>query len=343
MNITLALGRTIFAILQIPDRWVHDPLGFAIGSAILVPFISYLSQQVSQGEMSSSKFSRFKAWVSSFRPPDSRKKACVILTGLMLWFMVCPLCLGLTYTSSVVAPQGFIYGNGSVHMPTIVLKSWVSGFFFLHSWATLCYLGAFTKEFWVAIGNAFNPGDAANNNVRVGDNELDNNDNIIAAAAILGNGGWQGKNGKIGNFVRAVTDVISGWEWDKVDHVTILQECTFPVAQQLVTSLGGSYLIFYVMTCLSKLFFFDPSKDYAFIVPVIGALEKGIYLSALFKASTIFVITIQLATAFEVPLRSWFHAAHNIARDDRYLIGQILMDYVPQQKKSTNPAESAKL
>ena len=40
-------------------------------------------------------------------------------------------------------------------------------------------------------------------------------------------------------------------------------------------------------------------------------------------------VLVQLASASTGRLETWFQAAHDAARDDRYLIGEILMNYEP--------------
>jgi len=51
-----------------------------------------------------------------------------------------------------------------------------------------------------------------------------------------------------------------------------------------------------------------------------------VYIFRLAAASTLFV---QLCTAFRKQIQSWFGAVHKTARDDRYLIGEILLNYTP--------------
>jgi hypothetical protein len=51
----------------------------------------------------------------------------------------------------------------------------------------------------------------------------------------------------------------------------------------------------------------------------------------LFRTCMAFHIIVQLCSSFRLALESWFHAAHKAARDDRYLVGEVLMDYVPPE------------
>ena len=38
-------------------------------------------------------------------------------------------------------------------------------------------------------------------------------------------------------------------------------------------------------------------------------------------------VLAQLCLTMRSPLAHWFQAAHKVARDDRYLIGEVLMNY----------------
>lgn len=40
-------------------------------------------------------------------------------------------------------------------------------------------------------------------------------------------------------------------------------------------------------------------------------------------------VMLQLCSASKARLEGWFHAAHEAARDDRYLIGEVLMNHNP--------------
>ena len=55
---------------------------------------------------------------------------------------------------------------------------------------------------------------------------------------------WQGKGGRIYNFINCLWDVFSGWEWDKVDSSVLLGDCMVPVAKELAFLFCGSLVSF---------------------------------------------------------------------------------------------------
>lgn len=67
-----------------------------------------------------------------------------------------------------------------------------------------------------------------------------------------------------------------------------------------------------------------------FAVPVVGSVAIGSFRMVAFRICLALHVLVQLCFAFRAPLESWFHAAHKVARDDRYLIGEVLMNYSPE-------------
>lgn len=65
------------------------------------------------------------------------------------------------------------------------------------------------------------------------------------------------------------------------------------------------------------------------LVPVIGHLGEGFCRQCVFRFLVANTILAQLCYAFREPIKRWFRSAHQAARDGRYLIGEVLMDYVP--------------
>jgi hypothetical protein len=64
-----------------------------------------------------------------------------------------------------------------------------------------------------------------------------------------------------------------------------------------------------------------------FTVPGIGSVATGSFRMAAFRICLALHVLVQLCVAFRAPLERWFQAAHKVARDDRYLIGELLMNY----------------
>ena len=64
-------------------------------------------------------------------------------------------------------------------------------------------------------------------------------------------------------------------------------------------------------------------------VPLIGVLKRTFFAKILHQIYSILTICLQLSRAFSESLESWFDAVHKEAREDRYLVGEILMNYIP--------------
>ena len=73
------------------------------------------------------------------------------------------------------------------------------------------------------------------------------------------------------------------------------------------------------------------------IVPLVGVLKKTFLAKILHQIYSSIIICLQLSRAFSKSLESWFDAVHKEAREDRYLVGEILMNYNPpvSMKKET--------
>eukprot|EP00538_Stauroneis_constricta_P007814 CAMPEP_0119568068 /NCGR_PEP_ID=MMETSP1352-20130426/37812_1 /TAXON_ID=265584 /ORGANISM="Stauroneis constricta, Strain CCMP1120" /LENGTH=69 /DNA_ID=CAMNT_0007617405 /DNA_START=84 /DNA_END=290 /DNA_ORIENTATION=- len=65
-------------------------------------------------------------------------------------------------------------------------------------------------------------------------------------------------------------------------------------------------------------------------MPWIGQVELGLFRMFIFRLSVVLLTASQLVITFQHVIHVWFEAAHSAARDDRYLIGEILMNYVPE-------------
>ena len=64
--------------------------------------------------------------------------------------------------------------------------------------------------------------------------------------------------------------------------------------------------------------------------PLVGAMGIGVFRMLMFRSCMALHVLFQLCSAFREQLERWFEAAHSAARDDRYLIGEVLMNYDEQ-------------
>jgi hypothetical protein len=62
-------------------------------------------------------------------------------------------------------------------------------------------------------------------------------------------------------------------------------------------------------------------------LPFLGLVGIGSFGKTLFRLCMAVHILVQLASGFRSSIDGWFEAAHAAARDDRYLIGELLLNY----------------
>jgi len=176
----------------------------------------------------------------------------------------------------------------------------------------------FTKEFWINIGNGMldaPPNEDAAADVQVAANNNELNDAHEDENIIMEQPRWQGKEGRISKLFSIWKSILLRWEWDAVDHVPMIHECALPVAKQLSIPLVVSSLYYAAWLLVSSIF---------------GSYEEyGQYRRIAFRISCAVTVMAQLCITFDYQIRAWFRAAHNAARDDRYLIGEILLNYDP--------------
>jgi hypothetical protein len=72
----------------------------------------------------------------------------------------------------------------------------------------------------------------------------------------------------------------------------------------------------------------------AFIAPLVEAAGRQIEATAMFRILSIFGMVLDSLNSSKRSLKRWFQVAHKIARDDRYLVGEILLNYSPVRESA---------
>ena len=349
----LVAGRTVYRLLRIPDRHLHDPFAFAIGMCLWKPAFALLSFLSTEEQ---SILGRFLEWTFSFRFPPLRKGSVVFL-ALTLWLVVSPLALGVLYDLLLLKGRRFFSGEDVFVDATLMLSSWATGTMLLNAWALLCYYSVFTWNFWVGVGNAALDAEVERRDNGQAQHDGGEGDDL---AHNLADCTWQGSHGKIGRFVDTLTSALFHWEWDRVDHVVLLQDCALPPARHIGTSLAAPSFVFLtwlyalslinqetanvVCKCWHNLSCAVPLLKpfiHSFIhfnlplvlcsVPFFGEVENALYRTFVFRTFVVITLLTQFAAANRAALRRWFQAAHRAARDGRYLEGEILLNYVEEE------------
>lgn len=324
INAPLYTGHFALFLLRTPDECVHDPLAFAIGVLLLFPILGGIVKLFAASKNGiKGVLSLLLNWVKSFKPHQTHQKAKTLSSFFVLWFIVCPSLLGFLHSSFFVGIRQSSDWNGYAD---ILLINWGTGTLLLNSWAAMCYFQMFTKKFWADVVAGDGQGNGNNENQDNGligarqggmdnpgrnpDGENDAQDNY---ANELGKLVWQGEGGAIANALESVKDFALRWEWDKVDKQSLLQDCALPVAKHLAIS------------CAVPI----AAMSISLVVPL-----AKVRPNAIFRTFAIASVVVDSINSSKHSLQSWFEAAHTIARDDRYLIGEILLNYSPQQSST---------
>jgi E3 ubiquitin-protein ligase MARCH6 len=303
----LALGRFIYYILRVPEKWIHDPLAFLAGSVFFFPLVRAFARNVLMVDVPTSR--RLGNWMRSFQFP-SMPKAMVLVVTAAIWFGVVPFLLGFIYDIAFLKSSSWFMDEEPWIDRESALLSWAVGSFLLYLWSDACQSGVLTRQFWnFAVGGGEAAAAAA-----AGAAEQDENPADAQAAAWHATGAnrlrltWQGKHGRMTLFWSVWRAVLLNWEWDKVDPVVLLHDCAMPVAVELF------WTLFCPLACLvACVFYLESVQDLARMVFVRTILAIA--------------CTAQVGRVWSGQLKTWFQAVHRTARDDRYLIGQILINH----------------
>jgi E3 ubiquitin-protein ligase MARCH6 len=234
----LGIGRAIFFLLRVPDTHIHTPWVFAVGSLVAFPVMARLGSLAVSSSDNSLAVSAYR-WIRSMRLPP-QQKGRVVLVAALSWFCFCPLAVGATYELCLVKPSAWYAGEEELMDIEGLLLIWMVGSVLLNTWACLCSLSFFTKEFWVNLGNGI---------VEI-EGERGRRENAAQDQQEGEQPFWQGKEGRIAKFFEVWKSILLRWEWDTVDPDVLLKECAFPVSKSLGVLLLVPSLCYSVWFCL---------------------------------------------------------------------------------------------
>ena len=329
LNAPLYTGHFALYLLRVPEDCMHDPLAFAIGILLMVPIIAIIAKLVgaSQHDLRGGVVTFVRNLAQSLKHRRPQEKVKTLSAFFLLWLVICPILLGSIYCSLLVGID--------VSTRDMILVNWGTGTLLLNLWATMCYFQMFTKRFWAdliigegrANANADeqdNEPDGARQGGDGGRNHPDRNnvaggeDNAqVPVATEPPKFIWQGKDGAIARAVESIKAFTSGWEWDKVDKQLLLEDCAVPISKHLAIA------------------FAIPVAALPFAASLTKTAGRQMGATAIFRIVAIATIIVDSINSSKQGLNRWFQAAHKIARDDRYLIGEILLNYSPGQASSS--------
>lgn len=307
----LAVGRCFHYLLRIPRYYVHDPFAFCIGAVLFFPTSTMLIQSTKDGNERC--LSRIRKWLFRLNLPPFRK-LCILAEACLLWFVISPTMLGVAYEVLFIKPAKWFEGPNSPICWNDAFLLWISGSAILNTWSFLLYFECFTKQFWANVGNGIlEPPDDARH--------ADDRDNFRN----WDGKSWQGRHGRVAQFYGIWLRVFQNWEWDTIDKTLLLEDFARPVARELASALIGSSLSFQILLYLVSMAFPVWGKEITF--PLFGSIGQfGFRLSA-YRFCVVAHVLFQLASSFRCSIDGWFEAAHEAARDDRYLVGEMLLNY----------------
>ena len=283
----MLIGRSLYFVFRVPARWIHDPMAFGLGITIMFPLLKRAATLIVPSDRPI--YARLRDWIGRLHTPPFRK-INVLIAAFICWFGVAPLLVGACYDIAFIkSPEWF---DGSQHFYNLhaIFRSWMVGTVIMYLWADLCILGVLTRNYRVfAMDNV---------------DEVDGQE-INAADKNLS---WQGKNGRVARFWGVWNSTFRDWEWDQVDEAILLYECSIPIVKELLYVLLFPILVHGV--CL-------------FQFPFLTGFTRSVMVRSTLSLSC----CIRVCCAWKDQLRNFFRLAHKTARDDLYLIGEILLNY----------------
>ena len=300
-----ALGRGLLYVCRLSEDRIHDPLAFALGSVVFFPSLrSSFRMLLPSGNDSVNR--RLSEWMFRFRLPPIRKMM-VLLTTAISCVGLAPLLVGSIVDLAFIKTSPWFMGEEQwIDQKSLVLN-WILGAIILRVWIQLSRIGIMTKGSWrrlFAQDNERNNANANNNN----------NDNRDAAANGRNNRNetadpiLQEESDRSTQFYSALKAAVLDFEYDRVDPTVFLRDFSFPLVRELALTLVVPSLCLYLF--------------HSSLSTVTGMLRVFIIRGILLLSCT-----IQMSRVWPTQANKLFEAVQKTARDDLYLIGEVLQNY----------------
>lgn len=293
----LFAGRLVYRILRVPDKWVHDPTAFLIGFLMIFPPTVIVARSIARSE--GSVWKRILTWACRFRLPPWRK-AMVLFETAVLFFGLSPLLLGVAYDLAFIKSLEWFAGHEIGIDLKSLAASWATGGLLLYVWSFLCLRGVLTRRFRIFL-------------VEGREMAEEENQANARAAAWQNVGGrlrltWQGEYGRMAQFLEIVHAVLVNWEFDRVDKNVLMHYVAIPIF------VGLSWIV-----AIPLSFVYLSMWKWGNLSPLIRAVTTRVLLGS--------SLVLQILRIWGDQVGIWFEKVHATARDDLYLIGEVLQNF----------------
>lgn len=301
----LAVGRALHIIFRVPDSWIHDPFTFALGSLFFFPLLRVFVRNTVCTEVSATR--KLFEWASHFHFPPLRKLLIVVNTTVLSAGIV-PVLIGFVLDLAIIRSKDWFMGQEKWIDARSVFFNWLSGCILFLLWIELC-LGGFVG--WRAFAVLFDGPRPEQVNANIIDDDQapqgQRDDTSDDSPRIKSRSAWQGRDGRVARFV-AIVEAIAKFEWDKVDNDVLIRDFALPVAGKVALT-----VVFPILSlALSE-----------WGLPIFPITHRRAFTRSVLLAA----LVAQMSSLWERRVRLWFESAHRAALDERYLIGEVLLNY----------------
>jgi E3 ubiquitin-protein ligase MARCH6 len=294
----LTIGRGLLYTIRVSDGWKHDPLAFVLGVCFMLP----LSRFVVGNEAAFA--GRVRAWVTQFHLPPFRKLVVLNVTAL-LRHGLSPLLLGSIIDLGLIKSRAWFMGDEPWIDTETSMLNWILGSILLLEWAHHSRVGLKSLRSMFLLLPAGNEGNREHAAAAAAETSNDAvNEGESTGATNLP---WQGKHGRTDRFASAWEAAVYRFEYDKIDRSVLLHDFCFPMVRGLMAAL------LYPLLCLG--------------ICQSATVFTGLQRAVIIRTVLVLSCANQASPVWSNYAKELFKSAQKAARDDLYLIGEVLQTY----------------
>ena len=238
----------------------------------------------------------------------------ILSMAATLFFGLAPLILGSIIDLGIIKPTVWFANPRSWVDSKDATLDWILGGLVIFVWVQFCRFGLVAQQVWRFFTFAPNP---PGNNLAAANNNQANDDLNDAAhlpapaeddelAHVAER--WYGENGRTERFFSVLQAALVEFEYDEIDPVILLDEVCYPMVKGLMA------ILFWPLFCLGAI---------ELRAPVMGAMARMLVV----RTVLVFGVAHQTRPIWRERAMKVWKDARKAARDDLYLIGEMLMSY----------------